>query len=178
MDLMELLPDYYSGNSSMEKLQGILTVDINSLAASYNETINECFVNTASKLLSRYEKIYGIEVDVSKSDMFRRERIKAKIRGVGTITKQMLMDTAKSYSNGEVEVIEEPENNSFRIKFVGSLGIPENMEGLTMTIEEIKPAHLGYTFEYVFNRNSVLCGFTNAHLSNHTNYQLRNEVLS
>ncbi|HHV09265.1 MAG TPA: YmfQ family protein [Clostridiales bacterium] len=178
MHLMELLPEYYAGNSSMERLQGILTTEINSLAAGYDETINECFVNTASKLLSRYEKIYGLEVDVSKSDIFRRERIKAKIRGVGTVTKQMLIDTAKSYSNGEVEVIEEPENYKFKIKFVGSLGIPGNMEGLTLTIEEIKPAHLSYTFEYVFNTNSVLGRFTNAHLSNYTHYQLRNEVLT
>jgi uncharacterized protein YmfQ (DUF2313 family) len=178
MDLMQLLPEVYEGNSSMEKLQEILTTDIINLADSYNETINECFVNTASKLLSRYEKIYGIEVDVSKADTFRRERIKAKIRGVGTVTKQMLINTAKSYSNGDVEVIEEPENNSFRVKFIGSIGIPQNMDGLTMTIEEIKPAHLSYTFEYVFNRISTLSRFTNAHLSNYSNYQLRNEVLS
>ncbi len=178
MSLMDLLPVYYSGNSTMEELQEILTTDINNLAARLDETINECFVNTASKLLSRYEKIYGLEVDVTKSDIFRRERIKAKLRGVGTVTKQMLIETARSYSNGEVEVIEDAANHSFKIKFVGTLGIPDNMADLTLTIEEIKPAHLSYTFEYVFNTNSVLGSFTHSHLGAYTYEQLREEVVS
>lgn len=177
-DLMELLPPIYEKNSTMEELQSILSLKINSLASSFDETIDECFVNTASSLLSRYEKIYGLKVDVSKSNSFRRERIKAKIIGVGTVTKQMIIDTAASYSNGEVEVIEEPGNYSFKIKFVGTLGMPPNMADLTLTIEEIKPAHLTYTFEYVYNTNSVLKNHTHAQLSAYTHYQLRNEVIN
>ncbi len=150
MDLINLLPDYYRGNKTMEELQSILSSDINSLVNNFDVTINQCFVNTATSLLSRYEKIHGIQVDVSRSDEFRRERIRAKIRGTGTVTKKMIEDVAKSYSNGEVNVIEEPATNSFRIKFVGSRGIPANIADLTLTIEEIKPAHLSFTFEYTY----------------------------
>jgi hypothetical protein len=178
MSLMELLPPVYESNITMQELQGILTTDINEMASSLNETIDECSVSTASTLLSRYEKLYGLHVDVSKSDTFRRERIMAKLRGIGTTTKMMIIDTAAAYSNGSVEVIEDVENQRFRIKFVGTRGIPANMADLTLTIEEIKPAHLNYTFEYVYNINGALRGFTNAHLSNYTHYQLRNEVLT
>ena len=177
MNLMELLPEYYIGNTTMEKLQGLLTKDVNKLVSNTNETINECFVNTASKLLSRYEKIYGLEIDVTKSDEFRRERIKAKIRGVGTVTKQMLIDTSAAYSNGKVEVIENPANYSFIIKFVGTLGVPQNMADLILTIEEVKPAHLSYTFEYVFNTYAALSKFTNSKLSEYTYLQLREEEI-
>ena len=149
-DLMELLPPYYQGNNTMQDLQGILSNDINTLASNFKETIDQCFVDTVTSLLSRYEKIYGLNVDVSKSNTFRRERIKAKIRGIGTVTKQMIIDTAASYSNGEVEVLEDPANYSFKIKFVGTRGIPANMADLILTIEEIKPAHLSFTFEYTF----------------------------
>lgn len=150
MNLMTLLPDYYKGNMTMEELQGVFSNKINALSDNLDETINECFVNTASALLSRYEKIYGIKVDVNKSDEFRRERIRAKIRGTGTVTRQMIANTAASYSNGEVEVIENPDNYSFIIKFVGSKGIPANMADLAITIEEIKPAHLAFSFEYTW----------------------------
>jgi len=150
LDLMDLLPDYHRGNLTMGELQSILSTAINTLADSFNETVDQCFVNTATDLLSRYEKIYGLQVDVSKSNEFRRERIRAKIRGTGTVTKQMIKEVAASYSNGEVEVIEEPASNSFRIKFVGTKGIPANMADLTLTIEEIKPAHLAFTFEYTW----------------------------
>ncbi len=62
----------------------------------------------------------------------------------------MIANTAASYSNGEVEVIENPDNYSFIIKFVGSKGIPANMADLAITIEEIKPAHLAFSFEYTW----------------------------
>lgn len=150
MDLMELLLPIYDGNTTMGELQSILSDKINGLAANMSGTVNECFAATSSKLLSRYEGLYGIEVDVTKSDVFRRERILAKIRGIGTVTKQMIIDTAAAYSNGAVDVIEDPVNYHFTVKFVGTYGIPANMDGLTKTIDEIKPAHLSYTFEYVF----------------------------
>lgn len=151
MNLMDLLPDYYKGNLTMKELQDILSADMDNLATAFDKTINQCFVNTATDLLSRYEKIFGLQVDVSKSDEFRRERIRAKIRGTGTVTKQMIKDVASSYSNGEVEVIEDPANYSFKIKFVGTKGIPANMTDLTLTIQEIKPAHLAFEFEFTYN---------------------------
>lgn len=178
MELMNLLPDYYRGNQTMEELQTILSADINSMASRFNNTIDQCFVNTATSLLSRYEKIYGIRVDVSKSDEFRRERIRAKIRGVGTVTKQMIEATARSYSNGEVEVIEDPVNYSFTIKFVGTKGLPPNMADLTLTIEEIKPAHLTYTFEYVYRTHTELGSYTLAQLSAYTHAELREGEMS
>lgn len=173
MDLINLLPEYYKDNQTMEDLQALLTEEIQELANDLNETIDECFINTASALLSRYEKIYGLQVNVNKSDEFRRERIRAKIRGVGTVTKQMIEATARSYSNGEVEVIEDPANNRFIIKFVGTLGIPANMADLTLTIEEIKPAHLAYTFEYAYRTHGDMAAYTHAELSAYTHAELR-----
>jgi uncharacterized protein YmfQ (DUF2313 family) len=177
MNLLEALPDH-NKNTSMVKLQNVLSSKINGLAADMGETMDECFINTASKLLSRYEKIYGINVDVSKSDEFRRERIRAKIRGIGTVTKQMIVDTAKSYSNGDVEIIEDPANYSFKVKFVGTLGTPANMDGLTMTIEEIKPAHLSYTFEYVYRTHGQLHAYTHDQLHAYTHQQIREGAMA
>ncbi len=151
MNLMELLPPYYEQNETMKKLQEILSVESDKLDNQLSSVVAECFVNTASAMLSRYERIYGIEIDIAKSKTFRRERIKAKIAGVGTTTKQMIQNVSASYSNGAVDVIEDNENSKFVIKFVGTLGIPENMADLKLTIEEIKPAHLDVTYEYVYN---------------------------
>lgn len=151
MNLMEHLPPYYRGNKTMEELQDILTVKVDEAALELQETVNQCFIGTAAALLSRYEKIYGLTVDVTKSNVFRRERLLAKARGTGTVTKKMLAETASAYSNGEVAVIEDAMNNSFVVKFVGTKGIPANMSDLTLTIEEIKPAHLSFIFEYTYN---------------------------
>lgn len=177
MDLMELLPPYYSNNDSMVELQNIISSNINDLASSVKQTIDQCFINTATSLLSRYEKIYGLQVDVTKSNEFRRERIRGRIRGTGTVTKQMIVDVAKSYSNGDVEVIEDPANYSFVIKFVGTLGIPANMADLTLTIEEIKPAHLNFNFEYTYRTNQQISIYTHEQLSVYTHKTIMEGVI-
>ena len=151
MELIKVLPPYYDENVTMQTLQSILSKETDDLEIELSNTISECFVATASKLLPRYENLLGLVVDVMKSDDFRRERICAKMVGTGTTTKSMIEDVASSYSNGEVEVIEDPANSRFTIRFVGTLGIPGNIADLKLTIEEIKPAHLVVEYEYIYN---------------------------
>jgi len=178
MDLIELLPPVYDENTTMQELQNILSTNINSMISDTGVTVDECFIETASSLLSRYEKIYGINIDVSKPDAFRREVLKAKIRGIGTVTKQMLIDTAASYSNGTVEVIENSADYSFVVKFTGTLGIPANMAGLTATINQIKPAHLSYTFEYSYRTWDMVSSRTWNSLSSYTWDEVREGDIS
>lgn len=177
MELINLLPDYYGMNETMILLQRILSGETDKLEVGLSKVIQECFASTADLLLSRYEQLYGIEVDVLQPNEYRRERIKAKLTGAGTTTKEMVRLTAASFSNGEVEVIEDNENSQFIIKFVGTIGIPSNMSGLTLTLEEIKPAHLAITYEYVYNTHLDLAVHTHRELQAYTHYQLRNEVL-
>lgn len=151
MELIKLLPDYYEKNVTMQTLQGLLSEVTDDLEQGLSSTISECFASTASELLARYEQLLGLEVDVSKPDDFRQGRIRAKISGVGTATKEMVKNVASSYSNGEVEVIEDAAHYRFVIRFVGILGIPGNMADLKLTIEEIKPAHLVVEYEYIYN---------------------------
>lgn len=174
MNLMDLLPPLYDGNTTMKELQSILTGKISGIISGTGATVDECFIGTASALLGRYEKIYGCSVDVSKSDEMRREILKAKIRGIGTVTKQMLIDTAASYSNGTVKIVENPADDSFVVKFTGTLGIPENMDGLANTIDEIRPAHLAFSFEYTFVTCDQLKRFTHNQLSTFMYDQIRN----
>jgi len=150
MKLMDLLPPYYEENETMKEIQDIIGGELEKVTNNKDIAINQGFIETATILLSRWEKIFGLEIDVSKSNTFRRERIKAKIRGQGTTTKQMIVDVASSFSNGEVEVIEEFPNYKFKIKFVGTKGIPANLTDLTITINEIKPAHLSFEYEFTF----------------------------
>lgn len=177
MELIKLLPDYYGRNETMLLLQGILSGETGKLETGLGRAIEECFASTAETLLPRHERIYGIDVDVSQPDEYRRERIKAKLTGAGTTTREMIKLVASSFSNGEVEVIEDNGNGRFVIRFVGTVGIPGNMGGLTLAIEEIKPAHLAFTYEYTYNTHSDLGGHMHGQLNAYTHYQLRNEVL-
>ena len=78
----------------------------------------------------------------------KRSRILARLRGIGTVTKSMVKNVANSFVNGQIEIVEYPEQYAFGIKFISKKGRPPNLEALQSIIEEIKPAHLAV--EYIF----------------------------
>ena len=151
MELIKLLPDYYQDNETMLTLQNVLSEETDKLDVELKVTVNQCFPQLATTLLSRWETILGIKTDGSLSDTSRQEQILAKLSGTGTTTKQMIKDVAEKFSGAEVEVIEDNANSRFYIRFVGQLGVPENMTGLKAAIEDVKPAHLEVIYEYIYN---------------------------
>ena len=140
---------------------------------SITNTLNQFFIDFADSSLARWEMELGITVDESKDAAYRRSVIKSKIRGSGTITIALIKNVSESFSNGEVDVIEDNPNYSFTVKFVGTLGIPPNMTDLIASIEQIKPAHLAYTLEYTYRTHATLSAYTNAQLSAYTHQTLR-----
>lgn len=178
MAIIELLPENYRKSPQVVNLQEAFDYQVEEFKTTRESLFHQLHVETATWGLTAWEKMLEIKTDISAPIGFRRERILAKLRGAGTTTKNMIGQTAAAFSGAEVEIIEYPKESRFVIKFVGTLGIPANMADLTLAIEEIKPAHLSYTFEYLFNTHSLLTEFTHLKLNTYRQYQLRNEVLS
>jgi hypothetical protein len=149
-DLMLLLPWFYNGNITMKELQNTVSKELGRLYYHLEDFINQLFIDTATWGLSIYEKEMGMITNQSLSYEERRELIKAKLWGRGTTTKQMIKETAKAFSGGEVDVIEYPSEYRFVVKFIGVKGIPRNMQGFIDMLETIKPAHLAYEFRYTY----------------------------
>lgn len=121
-----------------------------------DDILKQFFIDTATWGIPCWEQQYGIQIDINKTYEDRREIIKAKMRGTGTTTKQMIKNAAEAFSNGECEVIEHPENYSFTVKFIGIKGIPHNMQAFKDMLEIIKPAHLACDFNYIYTVWSFL----------------------
>lgn len=122
--------------------------EIGTAGHMFADLIDQCFVQTATWGLLRFEEVYGIATNFSLSHEQRREIILAKMRGQGTATVEMIRNAAIAFSGGQVEVIEDNAHYRFIVRFVGQYGIPRNMQAFKEMLEEIKPAHLGYVFEY------------------------------
>lgn len=150
-NLMGYLPPYLMAARVMTELQAAQAREIGLINARRLDLLDQCFIDTATWALELWERELGIETDLSKSYETRREVLKAKRRGNGTVTKQMLINTVLAYTNADVQIIEDPAQSAFTIKFIGIMGIPANMAGLVETIDEIKPAHLSYVFEYTYS---------------------------
>lgn len=149
-DLMKYLPEYYQDIREMKKLQETASDEMGLFLYAIDDVLSQCFVESATWGLDYWESELGLMTEPTMPVERRRESIKAKVRGSGTTTKQMILDTASAFSGGEVDVIEYPSEYRFEVRFIGVKGIPANMPGFIQMLEQIKPTHLGYSFKYSY----------------------------
>lgn len=151
MKLIQYLPDDYRNSPAAVELQESIEKETVRLEAGVDDLTDQLFLDTATWGLKYWEKVYGIETDLTKGYDIRRSRVRAKMRGTGTTTVEMVKNTAESYVNGEVDVVEYNSEYRFEVIMLSVIGIPPNMDDLIQTIEEIKPAHLAYTIVIRYN---------------------------
>lgn len=151
VDLLSRLPPQWREGEEMQALQGVMGWQAGRLRAWFDGFVRQLTLETATWGLDYWERAFGLETEAGKSYAFRRERVKAKLRGAGTTTRQALANVASAFANGEAEVVVVPEEYRFVIKFVGVKGIPANIKGLEEAVVEAKPAHLAFSFEYLYN---------------------------
>ena len=150
------MPKYYKDSDVIDNINTANGSELDTFKSSLDNVLNQFFIDTSTFSLERWEKEFGIQVNNNYDTEFRRSRIRAKLRGQGTVTIKLIKNVAESFSNGQVDIIENNSNYEFTVKFTGTLGIPPNMEDLEKAIEDIKPAHLAYIFEYTYNTyNSI-----------------------
>lgn len=171
MDLINKLPFFYD-NPIITPIQNSFGSEADILHEEVLNTLNQFFIDSATHWLDKWENMLCM-----KNNNFdiqtRRENIKARIRSRGTTNINTIKNIAESYSNGEVDIIVDNANYSFKIKFIGSLGIPAAFDELNRTINEIKPCHLAHSYEYTYNANSDLSTKTHQQLKIYTHKQLR-----
>lgn len=155
-NLMKYLPWYYGKSATMKEIQESIAKEFGIFGYYMENAQKQFFVDTATWGLNNYEKELGIKTNMNLDFEERREIIKAKLRGRGTTTKEMIKNTAEAFSGGEVDVIEYPEEYRFIVKFIGVKGIPKNMQGFIEMLETIKPAHLAYKFKYTYTTCQML----------------------
>lgn len=144
------LPDFLLGDKIIKALYTELLSETGRFRGNVEDLKNQLFIETATWGLNLWEKFLDLPTDESKSYLDRRSVIKSKLRGYGTVTKQLIQDVAQAYLNGEVEVDEFKDAFTVGIKFVGKRGNPPNMSDIQDAIRTILPAHLAIVFEFTY----------------------------
>lgn len=148
VDLSKYAPPFLAEIREMAEIYKAQGYEVGQLQHDLEDLIDQCYIVTATWGLSRWENMLGVATNMSLTYEQRREILMAKLRGQGTTTRKMIEDTAAAFSGGEVQVIEDNPSHLFIIRFVGIKGIPRNMRAFVAMLEDIKPAHLAYRFEY------------------------------
>lgn len=176
--LIARYPDFYAASPQFVDIQQALEPELLALWDARDSVLEQLCADTATWGLQYWERALGLAVETGKDMDFRRSRIRSKLRGAGVTTVAMIRNVAESFSNGQVSVIERPAQYRLDIKFVGTVGVPPNMDDLTEALRDIMPAHLAWDYIIMYNRHQTLAGLTHARLAAYTHDQLRNEVIS
>lgn len=166
--LIEHLMGHYGASPYVVELQGAFGTAAEAAAAAREDLFAQLEISTATWGLALWEEMYDLPVDVAKDLEFRRSRLRSKMRSVSTSTPEMIQNVAESFSNGQVEVLEYPAEARFEVKFVGTIGVPPNMEDLTAALEEIKPAHLSYTYVITYRLHRSLKSYRHSDLEQYS----------
>ena len=160
VDLAGYAPHFLAEVRELAEIYRAEGPEIGLLQHELRDMLDQCFIETATWGLVRWEQMLGVDTNMSLTYEQRREILMAKLRGHGTTTKRMIEDTAATFSGGEVNVIEDNPNHLFVIQFIGIKGIPRNMQAFINMLEDIKPAHLAYRFEYRYTTWEELKPYT------------------
>lgn len=178
MKLFDYLPENYRNSAEMKAMQEAIQPEIDALWEMRKDFLLQLDPTTATWGLDYWEKALGLKVEPDKLLDFRRSRVVAKIRGRGTTTVALIKEVGESFSNGEVDVVEIPEEDRLEIHFVGSLGVPPNMEDLESALNEILPAHLAWKFVIFYRTHDNITIYTHGELAGFTHLQIREEDLN
>lgn len=148
--MQDYLPRYYDDSKIVANILDREATEFDTLDAEIKAVVDQFFIDTATYGLARWEKICGIPTDETKPIDQRRSVVKSKLRGVGTVTVALIKSVAESYDNGEVDVTEDSANYTIKVTFVGTRGVPANLQDTQNALREIIPAHLAIQFEFTY----------------------------
>ena len=171
--LMRHMPKYYRGILEITLLQKVIEKELDTVDLISKDVLNQFFIYTATWSLPIWERIFGLTVGDKTSNIEeRRENLISKLRSYGTTTKEMIARVAKAYTDGEIEVIEDNANYSFKIKFTSIVGIPQNLENFKAVVNVIKPAHLNFSVEFRYNTHNQVAYLMHNNLKSKTHKDL------
>lgn len=122
-ELLSYLPSYYEASRVMRSDMDAKGSELDALYEALNAAADQFFVRTATWGLDRWEAELGIPTDRSKPIAQRRAVIESKLRGAGNFSGRLVKSVAEAYDGGTVDVTFQPEEWSFTVRFVDTLGI-------------------------------------------------------
>ncbi|PEB56251.1 hypothetical protein CON65_15960 [Bacillus pseudomycoides] len=151
-DLLKYLPLYERKSAVFKGIMTSYDRELRNLEQSLEVVDRNIFLDTAIETLPIFERDLGIKpVKTLRYDQ-RREQISSRYRAsFDQTTEETIKSVAKAYSNGEVEVNKTDTPGIYEIKFIGTIGIPNNLDGLKQALDIVMPAHLGLIYTFVFN---------------------------
>ena len=153
MKLIDKLPYFYS-NGYTRPIIDAEQVEADILYREIEETLKQCFVETATWGLDYWEEMLFLPKGTGKTYDERRSIIYARMRSTRTTTVEVVKELASAFFSPEnVTVTEHNSNYSFNIEFENIKVSTAKLQDVINVLEIYKPAHLNYDFTFSVKTN-------------------------
>lgn len=158
MKLIDHLPSFANNEIDIQ-IQDALENELLTLLDEKNDLLDQFFIDTATWGLDDWEDLLKIKTNSKLDFDTRRSNIKAKMRGKGTTTIEVIKAISEAYTKTNVDVEVFSNLFSFTLSFITNNCSYNTILELDKKIEEIKPAHLEHKFERVlFDKSGLYTG--------------------
>lgn len=130
--------DIYRQGASGALFDTIEQMEADTIGKTASEMLSDIAAGTSANLAG-WASDYDAAPDV--------ETIRAKMRGVGAVTPELIKHVAESYKHGAVSVVNHPAEYTVTITFIDEYGVPARYEQLQTDIRKLVPAH--YAIDWV-----------------------------
>ena len=152
---------------------------LNWIESIFQNIVDNVYIETMDEDgIKRLEKILKIIPDIDATLEDRRAKLLSILRGLGVTNVLKIKTIAKSFRNGDVEIIPHYDENYYIINFTGEKGIPPRLQDLYDSINLVNPAHLGVKYQFNYNTVHYLRQYTVRELRQYTVEELRTEELN
>lgn len=149
--MLDSAPGYYQYSKVYEAIQAVQGDDYDNVEAANEDLRKQLYIITATWGLIYWEEVLEIPTVETDSDEIRRSRILSQWRGIGNFSAGLIESIAEAFINGDVAVSINIPTQQVTVTFIGTKGIPPNVDDLKAQIANIIHAHLGvdYVFTYI-----------------------------
>lgn len=152
-DIIKLINAVYRSDEFVNDFTKALTIVFQRLIDFCDGVRNNTFFNSLDENgVEWWETQLKITPQTTQTLDDRRATVQAKYLSNGHNAINLIQTICDSWKNGEIEA--DFVNGKIQIQFVGSFGVPTDLQTLKDSIEEIKPAHLPvmWLYRYLLKR--------------------------
>lgn len=152
--ILKLLHKIYREDEYTNALLNPIENKFNDVLQAIEEAKNTLFFNSLNEEGCKwYEALLDLIPTEKQTLEDRQAQIQAKWQSNLHSDIYLIQQVCDAWKNGEVEA--DFINGKLQITFVGSYGVPEDLDGLIEAVKNVKPAHLAYyiIFKYLLIRD-------------------------
>ena len=138
--MLDLIPTHWLDSAEIKELALAIAPEEERMQAALDDFFAQLFVDSATWALALWEAAYGLDANANSSYETRRNAIKARMKGMQTMTLPALQNIAEAWEKGTCTV--RYEDAHLVLDVLGFDAAMESFQPVLRDIQQLRPAHI------------------------------------